>query len=95
MIIPRNEHPHEHNLYEKVCFSHNGKTYFGQVCQITGQGIYKKYKIMSWTDDLSFNVWLSASSILEDRRHERTKVKHNRRNMPFNYNENTQQEVIK
>lgn len=68
MIIPRNLHPTEHEAYEKVCFSHNGKIYFGQIKETEGSGIHKKYKIVSWINDLFFSVWVTASSILEDRR---------------------------
>lgn len=79
MIIPRNLHPTEHSTYEKVCFSHNGKVYFGQIKETEGSGIYKKYKIVSWINDLFFSVWVTASSILEDRRKHSEKTKHDRR----------------
>lgn len=68
MIIPRNLHPTEHFTYEKVCFSHNGKVYFGQIKETEGEGIHKKYKVVSWINDIWFSVWLSASSILTERR---------------------------
>ena len=68
MIVPRNLHPTEHKLYETACFAFNGKVYFGQINDIQGMGIYKKYRILSWTNDIPFNAWVTSSSILEDRR---------------------------
>ena len=80
MIIPRNLHPTEHSLYEKVCFAGpNARVRFGQINEIQGQGSNKKYKILSWTNDEFFNTWVTSSSILEDRRIKQNKVLNERR----------------
>ena len=83
MIIPRNLHPTEHDLWEKVCFAYNGKTYYGQINNTEGAGIHKKYKICSWINDHWFHGWVSASSILDERRTHHKAVLHDRRQHLF------------